>query len=135
LSKDEFAVAMYLINKKLAGIEPPQTLPTSLIPPSLREAQPGQQQQGQSQVQRDLFDLFADSPPAVTTTQQTQSQNYFAAPLSADVTGAGQGQAQGTRAHLPGGTESFGRTTFGGFLLLIFWGLRLILSRYGFDGR
>lgn len=119
MTKDEFAVAVHLINKKLAGIEPPQTLPASLIPPSLRGEQ-------QSQVQKDLFDLFADSPPAMpTSAPQAQSQGYFAAPaLSADVTG----QAPGTRAHLPGGTESFGRTTFGESLALFLRGLRLILG-------
>lgn len=34
LSRDEFAVAMYLIHKRLAGEQLPQTLPKSLIPPS-----------------------------------------------------------------------------------------------------
>lgn len=34
LSRDEFAVAMYLIHKRLAGDQLPQTLPKSLIPPS-----------------------------------------------------------------------------------------------------
>ncbi|CAI2172100.1 9968_t:CDS:10 [Funneliformis geosporum] len=36
LNRDEFAVAMYLINKKLMGSPLPTTLPTSLIPPSMR---------------------------------------------------------------------------------------------------
>ncbi|GHJ88158.1 hypothetical protein NliqN6_4560 [Naganishia liquefaciens] len=115
LNKDEFAVAMYLINKKLGGIEPPQTLPTSLIPPSLRSGVEAQQNQP-SQTQRDLFDLFADSPPATTSaTQQgqTQSQNYFASPLTATATGQGQGQHNDPRAQLPGGTESFGTPSFG----------------------
>lgn len=34
LSRDEFAVAMYLIHKRLAGDQLPQTLPKTLIPPS-----------------------------------------------------------------------------------------------------
>lgn len=34
LSRDEFAVAMYLIHKRLAGDPLPQSLPRSLIPPS-----------------------------------------------------------------------------------------------------
>ncbi|CEP14105.1 hypothetical protein [Parasitella parasitica] len=34
LSRDEFAVAMHLIHKRLAGGQLPQTLPKSLIPPS-----------------------------------------------------------------------------------------------------
>lgn len=109
LNKDEFAVALYLINKKLGGVEVPTTLPNSLIPPSLRG---GAEQQQPSQTQRDLFDLFADSPPASTgPTQQTQAQtnNYFTPPLSATATGQGRPQ----RAHLPGGTESFGPSSFG----------------------
>lgn len=109
LNKDEFAVAMYLINKKLGGIEPPTTLPASLIPPSLRgmdQQQPSQQ----SQTQKDLFDLFADSPPASAgPTQQAQQANYFAAPLSVNTTG----QLSQQQKQLPGGTESFGTTTFG----------------------
>ncbi|KAJ9096767.1 hypothetical protein QFC21_005037 [Naganishia friedmannii] len=113
LNKDEFAVALYLINKKLGGIEVPTTLPSSLIPPSLRG---GAEQQQPSQTQRDLFDLFADSPPASAgPTQQTQAQtnNYFTPPLSATATGQGRPQ----RAHLPGGTESFGPSSFGGDLM------------------
>ena len=36
LTKDEFAVAMHLINRKMAGEEIPANLPPSLIPPSMR---------------------------------------------------------------------------------------------------
>lgn len=36
LSKDEFAVAMFLINNKLAGKDLPSSLSQSMIPPSLR---------------------------------------------------------------------------------------------------
>ncbi|GES99492.1 EF hand domain-containing protein [Rhizophagus clarus] len=36
LSRDEFAVAMYLITKKLTGVPLPKSLPNSLIPPSMR---------------------------------------------------------------------------------------------------
>ncbi|KAF8894436.1 hypothetical protein BD779DRAFT_1501043 [Infundibulicybe gibba] len=36
LTRDGFAVAMHLIQKKLAGVDVPRTLPPSLIPPSLR---------------------------------------------------------------------------------------------------
>ncbi|KAJ2841084.1 hypothetical protein GGI22_008058, partial [Coemansia erecta] len=38
LSKDEFAVAMHLINSKLAGKELPDKLPQTLVPPSMRKA-------------------------------------------------------------------------------------------------
>jgi epidermal growth factor receptor substrate 15 len=118
LNKDEFAVAMYLINKKLGGVDPPAVLPMSLIPPSLREQGKGQgQSQGQSQTQRDLFDLFADSPPA--SAQQTG--NYFPAALSVNTTGQQQGQQQQQQKQLPGGTESFGTTTFGEFFSFCWW--------------
>ena len=36
LTKDEFAVAMHLINRKTAGDEIPASLPPSLVPPSMR---------------------------------------------------------------------------------------------------
>ncbi|KAI9504746.1 hypothetical protein BX070DRAFT_189954, partial [Coemansia spiralis] len=38
LSRDEFAVAMHLINSKLAGNEIPDKLPATLVPPSMRKA-------------------------------------------------------------------------------------------------
>lgn len=81
LSKDEFAVAMHLINARLAGRDVPQTLPTSLVPPSLRELvanQTGGQQGGVSETTRDLFDVFADSPPASAAPQAQAGQSYFA---------------------------------------------------------
>lgn len=36
LTRDGFAVAMHLIQKKLAGTDIPSTLPPSLLPPSMR---------------------------------------------------------------------------------------------------
>ncbi|KAG7452893.1 uncharacterized protein BT62DRAFT_879116 [Guyanagaster necrorhizus] len=38
LTRDGFAVALYLIKKKLAGIDVPITLPPTLVPPSMRKA-------------------------------------------------------------------------------------------------
>ncbi|WWD22512.1 hypothetical protein CI109_107005 [Kwoniella shandongensis] len=71
LTRDEFAVAMHLINLKLAGQDIPTTLPNSLVPPSLREeyGQGAQEvlNQGPSSATRDLFDLFADDEPAPTS--------------------------------------------------------------------
>lgn len=83
LSKEEFAVAMHLINGRLAGREVPQTLPTSLVPPSLRELVANQtggglQAGGVSETTRDLFDVFADSPPASAAPQAQAGQSYFA---------------------------------------------------------
>ncbi|KAK9464996.1 hypothetical protein V1512DRAFT_267040 [Lipomyces arxii] len=36
LNRDEFAVAMYLVQQKLSGVDLPTALPTNLVPPSLR---------------------------------------------------------------------------------------------------
>ena len=38
LNTEQFALAMYLIQQKLKGIEPPQTLPPDMIPPSMRQS-------------------------------------------------------------------------------------------------
>lgn len=66
LDRDQFAVAMHLINAKLAGRDVPNTLPISLIPPSLRQMAGTQEAvSGPSDATRDLFDLF-DDPPAST---------------------------------------------------------------------
>ncbi|KAL1746995.1 hypothetical protein HDZ31DRAFT_32999 [Schizophyllum fasciatum] len=73
LSKDGFAIAMHLIQKKLAGGDIPATLPPSLIPPSMRgqtataqspfmQATPSQPPPAQEPM-RDLFN-FDDEPPA-----------------------------------------------------------------------
>lgn len=37
LNADEFAVAMHLLYRKLAGIDLPSTLPQELVPPSTRD--------------------------------------------------------------------------------------------------
>lgn len=82
LTKDEFAVAMYLINGKLAGRDVPASLPNSLIPPSLRGEYSNQQEAPTSSVTKDLFDLFADDEPAapVPAFQPTASPARSIAP-------------------------------------------------------
>lgn len=60
LDRDEFAVAMHLINAKLAGKDVPTTLPTSLIPPRLRS----QAVAAPPAPAKDLFDVFNDEAPA-----------------------------------------------------------------------
>ncbi|ODN96331.1 hypothetical protein I350_08357 [Cryptococcus amylolentus CBS 6273] len=94
LTRDEFAVAMHLINAKLAGQEVPATLPLSLIPPSLRENfGPGKQEvlAQPSSATRDLFDLFADDPPPPTTAAPAAAP---AAPAAKSLSPAPTGQSK-----------------------------------------
>ncbi|KAG8715334.1 hypothetical protein FRC11_004637, partial [Ceratobasidium sp. 423] len=66
LTRDGFAVAMYLINGKLAGREIPSELPPSLIPPSYRGATaPAPAAPAQSETLRDLWSL--DEPVQTPT--------------------------------------------------------------------
>ncbi|KAK7466866.1 hypothetical protein VKT23_003929 [Stygiomarasmius scandens] len=59
LTRDGFAVAMHLINKKLAGTEIPSSLPPSLIPPSMRANVNGTQEPP-----KDLFSFDETPPPS-----------------------------------------------------------------------
>jgi epidermal growth factor receptor substrate 15 len=72
LTRDTFAVAMYLIRNKVAGKDLPAALPASLIPPSLRHSVPAPppappvlQQPQPSSAAQDLFGL----DDAFTSTQ------------------------------------------------------------------
>ncbi|PFH46118.1 hypothetical protein AMATHDRAFT_70603 [Amanita thiersii Skay4041] len=79
LTRDGFAVAMHLIQNRLQGQELPASLPTSLVPPSLRisnifgpspfsvPAQPAQPRQQESV--KDLFS-FDETPPASALSSQ-----------------------------------------------------------------
>ncbi|KAI0057121.1 hypothetical protein BV25DRAFT_1863870, partial [Artomyces pyxidatus] len=77
LTRDGFAVALHLIQGKLAGKEVPATLPPSLVPPSMRTngaASPFQTQIPKaSEPLRDL--LWDDSPPASATVPPSQSSS------------------------------------------------------------
>ena len=68
LTRDGFAVAMHIINSRLAGNEIPSTLPPSLVPPSMRSSQPSTTAMNEPQ-----FDLLFDEPlsSAVVQSQQT----------------------------------------------------------------
>ncbi|KAK7043761.1 hypothetical protein VNI00_008373 [Paramarasmius palmivorus] len=80
LTRDAFAVAMHLIQKKLNGGDLPETLPPSLIPPSMRTngaspftpltqrpaPPPPVPQQPAPELTHDLFS-FDDTPPASAT--------------------------------------------------------------------
>ncbi|KAG6874326.1 hypothetical protein C0995_001551 [Termitomyces sp. Mi166 len=70
LTRDGFATAMYLIQRKIAGVDLPNTLPLSLVPPSLRSATASSpstspQRQVSQEPARDL--LWDDTPPASAT--------------------------------------------------------------------
>ncbi|KAF9459355.1 hypothetical protein BDZ94DRAFT_1268459 [Collybia nuda] len=68
LTRDGFAVAMYLIQKILAGNEMPSTLPPSLVPPSMRANATSPfspvTQQAVPETPKDL--LWDDIPPTTT---------------------------------------------------------------------
>ncbi|TFK42793.1 hypothetical protein BDQ12DRAFT_676809 [Crucibulum laeve] len=73
LTRDGFAVAVHLIQKKLAGGEIPAALPQSLVPPSMRNngASPFSpiSTQPQPEPARDLFS-FDDTPPQSAVSPQ-----------------------------------------------------------------
>ena len=75
LTRDGFAVAMHLIQGKIAGKEVPAVLPSTLVPPSLRSNQAlSIAPTIPEEPQRDL--LWDDSPPqsAVNTTTSNNAQ-------------------------------------------------------------
>ncbi|KAL1795828.1 hypothetical protein ACET3X_006052 [Alternaria dauci] len=101
LSKDEFAVAMYLIRQQRKGDQLPATLPPSLIPPSLRtaanQAVPVVAPQPAPPVPRvaksaaeDLFglDAFTAPAPAPQQPQSTGGSATFSKPFEADPFGS-----------------------------------------------
>jgi epidermal growth factor receptor substrate 15 len=72
LSKDGFAIAMHLIQNKLAGKDVPASLPPTLIPPSMRGVA---HSAVHSQIEplRDLF--WDDTPPSSSTAAPLQPQS------------------------------------------------------------
>lgn len=104
LDRDQFAVAMHLINEKLAGREIPSVLPNSLIPPSLRgTAAASQNTAASGSITKDLFDLFDDPPAATPATA--------AAGASAFPSAAAQPQAP-TQAAQAAATSGFNAAAF-----------------------
>lgn len=98
LSRDEFAVAMYLIRQQRKGDQLPATLPPNLIPPSLRtsanqsvpvpapQPAPPAPRVAKSATE-DLFGLDAFTAPAPAPTQVQQStggSNSFSKPFDND---------------------------------------------------
>jgi epidermal growth factor receptor substrate 15 len=101
-----FAVAMHLINNKLAGKDLPPSLPNSLVPPSLRQEFGGGQQEvldnGPSNATKDLFDLFADDPtPAPAQQASSAFGQQQTQPFSGSVFSARPLQSQGTGQQAP----------------------------------
>lgn len=101
LSRDEFAVAMYLIRQQRKGDQLPTTLPPSLIPPSLRtsanQAAPIASPQPAPPVTRapksaaeDLFglDAFTAPVPAPQQPQSTGGSAGFTKPFENDPFGS-----------------------------------------------
>ncbi|KAF7295138.1 hypothetical protein MIND_01052300 [Mycena indigotica] len=76
LTRDGFAIAWYLIQKKRAGVAIPATLPPTLIPPSMRGG-------AAIMPEKDLFSW--DDPVPTMSTSQTPSQSFAIA--SADLLG------------------------------------------------
>ncbi|KAF5386588.1 hypothetical protein D9615_001706 [Tricholomella constricta] len=123
LTRDGFAVAMYLIQKKLAGVEIPNALPSSLMPPSMRGAattspfaSPPQHKPPQEPA-RDL--LWDDTPPASATapqhpqsTEPPASRSVSAsAPPSRDPFGSSAFVSSPSHHDLLGDDEDVGHTS------------------------
>ncbi|KAK9239510.1 hypothetical protein V1525DRAFT_356176 [Lipomyces kononenkoae] len=76
LSKDEFAVAMYLVQQKLTGNELPQTLPPLLVPPALRTRSPAAAPNPvflPGTAPASVFDISPQQPPPAQPAQPAQS--------------------------------------------------------------
>lgn len=68
LTREGFAVAMHIINSRLAGNDIPPTLPPSLVPPSMRPLQ-APTKAAANEPQFDL--LLVDTPPASALPTET----------------------------------------------------------------
>ncbi|KAI0721498.1 hypothetical protein C8T65DRAFT_565847 [Cerioporus squamosus] len=77
LTRDGFAVAMHLIQGKLAGRDIPSTLPPSLIPPSMRGSIHASQPPAQPAVPEAIKDLLWDDSPPASATAPTYPQSIL----------------------------------------------------------
>ncbi|KAJ3481622.1 hypothetical protein NLI96_g7540 [Meripilus lineatus] len=110
LTRDGFAVAMHLIYGKLAGREIPSTLPSSLVPPSMRATSPAPPAQPYvPEAMRDL--LWDDTPPPSATLPQSPPaiQPPVARAVSPQHTAS---FVQPPRATIYGSPDPFGSSTF-----------------------
>jgi epidermal growth factor receptor substrate 15 len=76
LTQETFAIAMHLINGKLAGKPLPDRLPETLIPPSQRQSSV-KPAPPVSQIHRDLFEL-ENSPSGSPTVPEQPTATAFA---------------------------------------------------------
>lgn len=84
LTRDEFAVAMHLINEKVAGKPLPQQLPPSMLPPSMRaKSLPPAVNPHQTETQRELFSLLDTDVPSSTMSPIDASSAFGTSPMLA----------------------------------------------------
>ncbi|KAF9036984.1 hypothetical protein BDZ89DRAFT_1130017 [Hymenopellis radicata] len=105
LTKDGFAVAMYLIKKKLAGGTIPATLPPSLVPPSMRKINgavsafhPPAPAPPAPQVSDSLADLLWDDPPPAAAPPVAPQSTGFTSPAPAPALSSAFGSSAPTRS-------------------------------------
>ncbi|KAI0646793.1 hypothetical protein C8Q79DRAFT_587739 [Trametes meyenii] len=77
LTRDGFAVAMHLIQGKLAGKEMPSSLPLSLVPPAMRGAASAFAAPAQPAVPEAIKDLLWDDSPPTSATAPTHPQSVL----------------------------------------------------------
>ncbi|KAJ2968562.1 hypothetical protein NUW54_g13180 [Trametes sanguinea] len=77
LTRDGFAVAMHLIQGKLAGKDVPTTLPLSLVPPAMRGSGSALAGPSQPPVPEAIKDLLWDDSPPASATAPTHSQSIL----------------------------------------------------------
>jgi len=125
LTRDCFAVAMHLIQKKLAGVEVPNTLPQSLIPPAMRSGAIGNHAFSaplppQPEPVRDLFSFDDEPTPPVPATSafsvplQPQQTGSRSTPRSPPPVPPTRGPLSGATSPLP--QDPFGSSFSGGTL-------------------
>jgi epidermal growth factor receptor substrate 15 len=76
LTRDGFAVACHLIQGKIAGKDIPTTLPTSLMPPSMRTATVSATSPFHQPASEPLGDLIWDDHPSSPAMPQSQSSIF-----------------------------------------------------------
>lgn len=107
LTRDGFAVALHLIQGKLAGKEVPATLPPTLIPPSMR---PGSQAPNHPPVPEAIKDLLWDDTPPQSATIQQPTVSAFSPPKASTISPQHTAQAA---PNIFGASDPFGSSSFG----------------------